>query len=391
MRIALFTDTFFPVVNGVANVVYRCAQRFSELGHSVCVCTVSGLGSAELAGRMGRDIPVYALPSLSARVFYKDARVTRPPFGRSKRLMADFRPDVIHTHTPLLVGMEAIWSAEVRHVPLVGTHHTFYDHYLKYLWLDYPWARRLSWTSTVWYYNHCDVVISPTHSLAEGLTTHGLKRTPVIVPNPVDTESYRPASGPEARERLRAALGLSGPVLIYMGRVSYEKSIDQLIKALALVVNDEPAATLLVIGDGPDRARLERMASSLGLADRVRFTGYLFGQHLIEALQAGDLFVLGSKSENMPLAVLEAMAAGLPTVAVSSLGMTEIVRDGDNGVLLPPDQPRAMASAIVGLIRDPQTRNAMAARSRQLSMQYSHAASAESLLAIYAEAIGRRR
>jgi glycosyltransferase involved in cell wall biosynthesis len=388
VRIALFTDTFFPVVNGVANTVYRSARRFIEMGHQVAVCTVSHLSAQALSAEAGPGIIIYTLPSVNALI-YREARVTYPG-GFSKRHMREFAPDVIHTHSPLLVGMEAIWSAEALRVPLVGTHHTFFDHYLKHLFLDYAWARTLSWKGTVWYYNHCDTVISPTRSLADGLRTHGLNKEPLLVPNPVDLEFFSPASSPEAKAELKARLNIRGAALVYMGRVSYEKSIDQVIRALARVIERKPDTTLVIIGDGPETNDLRQLALTLGVADRVVFTGYLLGTKLVEALQAGDLFLLASKSENMPLAVLEAMAAGLPIVSVASLGMKEIVADGRNGFLLPPDDPQEMAARVIELLDDVSKRERFAKASRELSLQYSDVASATRVAGIYEEAVAAR-
>jgi glycosyltransferase involved in cell wall biosynthesis len=388
VRIALFTDTFFPAVNGVANTVYRSARRLVELGHEVAVCTVSHLSARALSDQIGSGITVYALPSVNALV-YKDARVTYPG-GFSKKFMRAFAPDVIHTHSPLLVGMEAIWSAQALQVPLVGTHHTFFDHYLKYIFLDYAWSRRLTWKGAVLYYNRCDAVISPTRSLAEGLLAHGLNKEPLIVPNPVDLEFFAPVASPAAKAALKADLGIRGAALVYMGRVSYEKSIDDVIRMLAAVLRVKPDTTLVVIGDGPERNPLQRLASTLGVSDRVIFTGCLLGTKLVEALQASDIFVLASRSENMPLAVLEAMAAGLPVVSVASLGMKEIVRDGENGFLLLPDRLDDMAGRVIDLIEDAPKRERLARASRELARQYSDLASAQRLEGIYAGAIAAR-
>lgn len=388
MRIALFTDTFFPVVNGVANTVHRSAQRLVGMGHDVAVCTVSHLSKQALESKAGCGITVFTLPSMNALI-YKEARVTYPG-GFSKKYMRAFAPDVIHTHSPLLVGMEAIWSAEALGVPLVGTHHTFLDHYLKHIFLDYAQVRMLSWKGTVWYYNHCDAVISPTRSLADGLRTYGLKREPLIVPNPVDLDFFAPAADPSLKAQLKASLGIRGTALVYMGRVSYEKSIDQLIAALAVVARSKPDTALLIVGDGPETNGLKRLAASAGVADRVIFTGYRLGATLVAALQAADIFVLGSKSENMPLAVLEAMATGLPIVSVASLGMNEIVRSGENGFLLPPDRPDEMAACLIDLIDDEPKRKRLARASRELARQYSDLASTVRLTEIYTQTLAAR-
>jgi glycosyltransferase involved in cell wall biosynthesis len=189
---------------------------------------------------------------------------------------------------------------------------------------------------------------------------------------------------------LKADLGIRGAALVYMGRVSYEKSIDDVIRMLAAVLRVKPDTTLVVIGDGPERNPLQRLASTLGVSDRVIFTGCLLGTKLVEALQASDIFVLASRSENMPLAVLEAMAAGLPVVSVASLGMKEIVRDGENGFLLLPDRLDDMAGRVIDLIEDAPKRERLARASRELARQYSDLASAQRLEGIYAGAIAAR-
>ena len=227
MNIALFTDTFIPQVNGVANTVFRTAQGLTDLGHNVCVYTISEHKSHVLNTMAGKKIKVFTLPSTSALV-YKGERISLP-IGLSIKHMRKFQPDIIHVHTPFAVGLEAIWCTKKLNVPLVGTHHTFFDHYLKHVYLDYKWAKKFSWQYTVWYYNKCKMVLSPTVSLADGLKQNGLKSPVEILPNPVDTNLFCPK--PEKT---------AGKNLIYMGRVSYEKSIDQVIKTTAIVAEKIP-------------------------------------------------------------------------------------------------------------------------------------------------------
>jgi glycosyltransferase involved in cell wall biosynthesis len=375
MRIALFTDTFIPQVNGVANTVFRTAEGLTELGHTVCVVTISKHKSRHLENFAGGKIEVFTLPSVSA-VIYKGERVSLP-LGLSLRRMRKFRPDIVHTHTPFAVGLEAIRCAKKLKVPLVGTHHTFFDHYLKHIYLDCKWAKKFSWKYTVWYYNNCAKVLSPTVSLADGLKQNGLQKEIEIAPNPVDTETFRPASDKKFGEKN----------LVYMGRLSYEKNIGEVIKTAALVAKEMPDTKLFIIGDGPEKENLQKLAKKLGLQKNVIFTGFIFGDKLVKTLQAGDIFVSASKSENMPLAVLEAMAVGLPIVCVSSLGMQEIVRDGENGFLLPPDNPPEMAEKILELLQDEKTLESFSEKSRQMSLEYSDKKSAEKLLGIYKKLI----
>lgn len=385
MNIAFFTDTFIPQVNGVANTVYRSAQELTSLGHNVCIYTISKKSKKELNKLTGDKIKVFTIPSVSALI-YKGERIAIP-MGLSIKEMRKFKPDIIHTHTPFSMGKEAILCAKKLNIPLVGTHHTFYDYYLKHIYLDYDWTKKFSWNYTVKYYNHCKTVISPTQSLADSLKLNNLLKNIEIVPNPVDIEKFFPVKNREEKEKLKSSFKIKGKSLVYMGRVSYEKSIDQVIKSVAIIAKEVKDIKLLIIGDGPERKNLIKLTEDLGLQNNVIFTGFIYGDDLIKALQVSDIFLLGSKSENMPLAVLEAMATGLPILSVSSLGMVEIVKDGQNGFLLPPDNPIEMAKATLKLLNDPKKLENFSIKSRELSFIYSLEQTAVKLLEIYKKII----
>ncbi len=375
MKIALFTDTFIPQINGVANTVFRSATALSKLGHEVSVFTISKHNTEELLIFSGNDFEVVTLPSTGALV-YKGERLSAP-VGFALRKIRKNRPDIIHTHTPFSVGWEAVISAKRLGIPLVGTHHTFFDHYLKYVFLDFDWAKKFSWKATVGYYNRCDMVVSPTHSLADGLRENGLKKNIEIVVNSLDVEKFSPD-----KNKKRGTKNL-----VYMGRIGYEKSIDDVIKATAIIKQKIPDIRLEIIGDGPEKENLRKLAEELGLSKNVSFSGFLHGQELVRALQKADVFLLGSKSENMPLSVLEAMAVGLPIVAVSSLGLLEIVAGGENGFLISPDNPKEMAEKTILLLNDQEKLKKFSEKSREMSLLYSDESSAKKLLVIYEKLI----
>ncbi|MBI4088313.1 glycosyltransferase [Candidatus Kaiserbacteria bacterium] len=384
MKIAIFTDTFPPEVNGVANTVERQARTLCEQGHEVRVFTVSHFRAGELRRRLDAPYAIEIIPSIRVPI-YMGIYVT-VPIGWTLRAMRRFHPDVIHTHTPFSVGWEAVIASRMLRIPLVGTHHTFFNHYLDHIHLGYAWAQALSWRVTVGYYNCCTIVTSPTRALADEMRRHALKKMIITLPNPIDTTRYSPAKDAAQRREAKAAFGTSGPVLAYTGRVSYEKSIDQAIEAFARVLKVFPGAGFLVVGDGPERPALERFATELHLDSHVRFTGFLYGDEFVRALHAADAFITASKSENMPLAVLEAMASGLPVVAVRSLGLSEIVEDGSNGYLLAPDAPDAMATAVERIFNDADLRARLSARSLELGRSYSSDVIAKRLEEVYADA-----
>lgn len=370
MRIAIFSDTFPPQTNGVANFAYQSAKSLAAMGHEVAVFTVSRKFFAKPATTGIDNLTIINLPSVPALVYSRERM--HIPFSATFYQLKKFDPDIIHTHTPFGVGLMAARAAKKLNRSLVGTHHTFYDHYLKHVRLDYGWAKRISWRLTVKYYNRCDLVLSPTRSLAEVLQKSGLHKPFAVVPNFIDTQLFRPAAAPNQREKIKKSFGLNGRSLVYMGRVSYEKSIDQVIRAFALMHQQEPDLKLMIIGDGPERKKLEKLAEQLGVKNNVIFTGFLYKEELVRALQANDIFLTASKSENMPLSVLEAMAVGLPIITVREKGLGEIVQENVNGFFARTDDPADLAQKTLKLLADPARLEKFSAASRALALEYSH-------------------
>ncbi|MEK7647256.1 MAG: glycosyltransferase [Patescibacteria group bacterium] len=373
MKIAIFSDTFPPQINGVSNVVYRSSIALARRGHDVRIFTV-GCSEKDNPKILFADAPggrasVVFLPSIPFWG-YSGERITLP-LGFAMNKIRKFRPDVIHTHTPFGVGWEAVFAAKMLKIPLFGTHHTFYDHYLKLIHLDYNLVKIFSWRYTVAYYNRCDVILSPSQSLAEVLKSYGVVRSLKILPNSINTDFFHPIVDGALQKKSKNTSTIAGQTLIYIGRVSYEKSIDIIIRALAAALQNLSHLQLIIVGDGPARIDLEKLTRDLGVETNVRFLGFCRGSDLLEVLWRGDIFLTASKSENMPISILEAMAAGLPIIGVDALGVPEIVKDGLNGFIVAPDNPDLMAQKIVELAGNNDLRNNFASASRELALNYA--------------------
>jgi glycosyltransferase involved in cell wall biosynthesis len=191
-------------------------------------------------------------------------------------------------------------------------------------------------------------IVCPSASLRELSLRWGVPPEKVVVlPNPVS-----PPDGLAARDELRQRHGLEGPTLVFAGRLTPQKSLDVALAALAR----SEGVTLLLAGDGPDRAELERRASELALDGRARFLGPQPRETVFELLRAGDAALLSSSWENFPHMVVEALAVGTPVVSTNTGGVAEVVTDGENGLLVPPGEPEALASAIERYFADEQLR-----------------------------------
>jgi glycosyltransferase involved in cell wall biosynthesis len=378
MKIALFTDTFYPQINGVANTVHHYARALSKRGHTVRVYTVSTHSAESIRKDTGNIFGVYIIPSINAFV-YSGERLALPIMSGVYRDIIDFKPDIIHSHTPFGTGRIAAKAARMTGVPLIGTHHTFFDHYLQHIYLDFNWTRSLTWKLTVNYYDQCDIVISPTNALAEHLKQNHLRPPIVLLPNMIDTDRFSPrTAGPKVKQE---------KILVYMGRLSHEKSVDDVIRVAAIIMKKDPQIRLHLIGDGKERASLEALAKKEGVFEKTTFTGCLTDNKLVEALQNADVFITASRSENMPLSVLEAMAVGLPIVAVRSLGLSEMIEDGENGFLVSPNAKEGVLNALADralvLLTDGELCKRCGSRARELSLHYSEDAIVERLLEMY--------
>jgi len=220
-------------------------------------------------------------------------------------------------------------------------------------------------------------VFTPSEYLRRIVAGWGIPAARVTVsPNPAPAAPELPP-----RETLRAEIGITGPTLAFAGRLMAAKALDVAFEALAQV----PEASLLVVGDGPDRAALERRRDELGLDGRARFLGGLSRDEVLRVFRAADAVLLSSRWENFPHVVVEALAVGTPVVATSVGGVPEVVRDGENGLLVPPDDPAALAGAIRRMLGDRDLRARLAAAAAASVEPYS----AERLLGELAEELER--
>lgn len=388
MRIALFTDTFLPQINGVVTAVVTTVKELVQQGHKVAVFTVKVKDGDADAG-LPAEVKVYRFRSLALPT-YPGLRVRLPTFAPTLRNVRQFAPHIIHSHTLFGVGWEAVLAARRLRVPLIGTHHAFLDEYMRHVKLRGRIALKVERQYTRLYYNRCRVIITPSHALAQDLRLHSVTRPIVVIPNPLKIEEF---SGPP-RTSIQRSASAPHPTLqaLYFGRLSYEKSIAVLLHALARVrdQNPEAAITMKLVGDGPERRRLESLAVELHLGDRVQFLGSKRGQELVDAVQSSDVFMSASTTENLPMTFLEAMAAGLPIIGARARGVPEIVEHLGNGLLVEPGSAEEFADAMLRLYADQSLRSAFALRSRELVKRYDAVRVISELIGMYEKVLTMR-
>ncbi len=389
MRIAYFTDTFLPQVNGVATSIAHFAKELGSRGHQVLIVCPA---PAEKRLWSAKNVRIVDLPSIPA-LLYPDFRLS-PFVGLPRALVAvgTFKPDIIHFHTTVLTAADALIAAKVFGKPLVGTNHVLLsgenDEYLSFV-SSSKTVRRYLTRAVLGYayafYGSCDVRLAPSKMLIEGLRRTGYRKAITYLPNAVPVPAKKALSAKE-KGALRERYGLRGRVVLHVGRLSYEKSVDVVIKAFTLLARTEDA-TLLIVGDGPQRKKLQALAKTLGIAKQTVFTGFIPPAELQQSgiFGVADAFCTASTMESQGMVLVEAMAFGIPLVAVAEGAVPEVV--GDSGFLVRRNSPKAVADALRKLFADPALYRSMARKSLRRHRFFALPAVTDKLVRIYQRAI----
>ncbi len=383
MKIAVFTDTFYPQVNGVVNAVRNYDKMLTGLGNAVTVFTsgkkpgVTTLDGAEI--RRYRAFTFLPYPE-----FEYSVDVIHPVSDAVK-----FKPNVVHAHTPFLMGYCAWMTARRLRLPLVGTFHTPIDEYVMYIAKNSRLSQRMLRSVAKyyqdWFYNRCDVIIVPAPAAAKYLKVKDKQIIPVS--NGLDLSRY----GTAGRDEFRVKFGIGdGPVIMHGGRLSFEKRIHGVIDAMPIVLEKVPDAKLMIVGKGPAMKSLESRVKELGLEKSVIFTGYVSDEDFPKAFAAADVLAINSPVETQSLIVLEAMATGIPVVGADAAAIPDAVVDGENGFLFKPDDSAALAGNLVKILTDDGLCAKLKAGALQTASEHSLERTTQKLLQVYEAAVAEK-
>jgi glycosyltransferase involved in cell wall biosynthesis len=336
LRIGFFSECYHPIVNGVVASIDAWCAGLRRAGHDVSVVT------PDVPSYQDGETAVVRLPSL-ALPGSSGYRLTLPLSTRAVKERCGAPFDLVHAHSQFITGGLALRYARARRIPLVFTYHTRLDHYAHYVPFERGAARRVlaAWTRA--YANRAAAVIAPTAETARYLGSIGVRGAVEVVPSPVDIERLRAGTRrAEVRARLGAAPGTA--LVLVVGRLAPEKSPELALRTCAAA----PAhLRIAFVGDGPLRARLEREAARLGIAERVVFAGTLAPAAMPDVYASADALLFPSVSETQGLVLVEALAAGLPVVAVDAPQTREVTGGAAACV---PAEPTALAGALVAAI-----------------------------------------
>ena len=380
MKICMMTNTYLPHVGGVARSVSTFAHEYRKRKHRVLVVapTFEGTPASKRTESFVERVP--AIQKFNG----SDFSVRMPMAAALSDRIDDFNADIIHAHHPFLLGDTALRVAANKNVPVIFTHHTLYEDYTHYVPFDSPTLKEIAINLSTYFANLCDGVIAPSESLAKLITDRGVTSPVRVVPTGIDVAAF--ARGDGARFRRSHEIASEVFVVGHVGRLAAEKNLNYLAEAVALFLKGEPEARFLVVGTGPAEDEFKKLFEDRGVADQLILAGKQTGPALHNAYAAMNGFAFSSKSETQGMVLAEAMAAGLPVVALDASGAREVVQDEQNGFLLPSDAPATVFADRLGrLKKDSALRESFTKKARITADLFSQGRCAEQALAFYAD------
>ena len=373
MKIAFFTETFLPKVDGIVTRLTKTIEFLTKNGDEVIVFCPEGCPDSYKGATI---VGVAAMPL----PLYPELKLGLPGPAVSDKL-EEFKPDLVHVVNPAVLGLGGIWLAKTNNIPLIASYHTHLPKYLEHYGMGM--LEPLLWELLKAAHNQALLNLCTSTAMVNELEDKGIQRT-ALWQRGVDTENFRPELRSEKmREKLFGKYHDTDSLLIYVGRLSAEKQIER----IKPVLDNIPGACLALVGDGPYRGQLEKIFENT----KTNFIGYLSGEELASAYASGDIFLFPSSTETLGLVLLEAMAAGCPVIGANKGGIPDIINDGINGCLYDPDEKdngeRSLIEATKKILADKNKKEAMRKEARKEAEQWDWNQATLQLQKYYAETL----
>lgn len=413
MRIAITSDLYYPMTNGVAVFAHNLARGLAKQGHEVMVICPSFNGKQHREKRDGvttfylrsirfpfypdqiNDIPEAkefmgkTLPRLAYR---HGLWITVDPYPTIKKVLNKFHPDVIHNQTAEMVAIAVRRYAKKYNVPLVSTGHAYPDNITSQLKILRPIKRPLDAVLRVYmasFLKHSEYATMPTEMAIDDLIPKKRRHFRVTVEplsNGVDLSKFSPGKAPERIYR-KYHLPKNRPIVLYVGRIDPEKSLSYVVSSFAEVVEKIPDAVLVLVGDGTDRQHLMDLAESLGIRKSVIFPGRIMPPDVMQIYRVAKVFATASETETQGIVLIEAAANGLPLVAVDAGAVRELCQHKKNGILCQPGDVNELGNALVKILKDPELWQKYSEHSLEVAKKHDLNRTLQRFEEIYEEAI----
>ncbi len=393
MRILMMSDVYFPRVNGVSTSIATYRDSLRELGHEVALIAPeypSARPGSESEPELSSGHDEGWIHRIPARGVWRDPEDRmmrwRVIMTQTSRLRAAAF-DIVHIQTPFVAHYAGVRLARTLNIPVIESYHTYFEEYLGcYLPLPQSLARMLARRISRAQGKAVDALVTPSQAMRDRLRSYGVTTPISVIPTGLDLRHFSGGDGARFRAALEIDRGIAvdRPLLLYVGRVAHEKNIDFLLETMRDIRRARPDAVLLVTGEGPAETHLHRLADRLGIGDSVIFTGYLDRKTtLLDCYAAADVFVFASHTETQGLVLLEAMAMGLPVVAHSIMGTSEVLRDGEGALIARTGDHADFAAKVLRILDDAALHQQLRQRGRAYAAQWSNESCTHSMVALY--------
>lgn len=375
MKVLITTDCYLPTVNGVVTSIQQLSDHLRLLGHEVKILSLSQRMRNYVEG------DVTYLASMNAELFYPDARLRLPRINDEIKSLIDWNPDLIHSQTEFSSYLIAKRIAKRLNIPIVHTYHTVFEDYTHYFSPSKKLGKKIVEKATRFVCKNLKAVIAPTEKVRKMLERYGVGpdgKKVAVIPTGIDPVPFADRS---KREEIRSRYSVDADtcLLVAVGRLGKEKNYEEVLRYLKEY--NAPNVRLLLIGDGPDRSRLQKLATELELCEQVIFAGMIPHSDIGPYYNAADLFVCASSSETQGLTYLEAEASGLPVICRRDECLAGVITNGENGWQY--DTYEEFAEYLQKML-EPELRAEMGVRARtHMEANYSAEAFAKKVLTIY--------
>lgn len=418
MKIVISTDVYYPMINGVAVFSRNLAGGLKKRGHQVMVLAPSTTGEFGVEKDEEFGFTVVRLSSTKMHLYpdqinkvpakkrimgvkvpqllYRNGlNVSYTPYLEIKKVLDEFKPDIIHDQTPGPVALAVFHYAKRRNIPLVSTDHAYPDNLTQQVKLPDLMKTPINKTMNAYFISflrRSEYATMPTEQAVSDLIPKNRKhfKVPVeAISNGIDLSRFaKGRANSDIYERYDIPKGV--PIVLYVGRVDPEKSLDVLVNAFTEVHSKVPDAHLVIVGDGTARAELEKITKKSGTSEYAHFLGRVVGDDLPQIYRTGTLFAITSKTETQSIVLLEAMATGLPCIAVRAGAVPELVKTSKNGYLCDPDDPGTIAKCIVNILSKEERRERMSKESLKMVKKHDIAYTLTRMEDIYNKVLDAR-
>jgi len=387
MRIAIFSDNFYPELSGISDSIITLTKELVKRGHSVNFYVpkyspndykIANVPSLEL--NLGPNVKITRFSSFHYGAGTGQARGVIP-IGLRYLGVKDFNPDIIHTQLFFGVGLEGLVAAKKLKKPLIGTNHTAIKEYIKYSPIKAQWFSNLILKYVNWYYGKCELTTAPSRSVIEEMEYYGFKGEHHIISNPIDTQTFCPLPN---KNWLRKKWGLGDCAIVHAGRLATERNVDTIIKALPLIKKEFSKVELAVAGKGAAEKELKALAKKLDVESSVKFLGFVEKPALAEIYNSSRIFVITSTSDTQSMVMMQAMACGLPVIGVKARALPEYINP-QNGALIEPNNEKMLAEKIIHFLKKSDLRKKLGEGARIFAMKFSAPEIAKTWEQIYAK------